>query len=168
MARFDAVAVLPIAARSIVGGVNTRVVGFVATIGCARESVATINRRSGLTSQRQMAHFRAVAVQIVATGTVVRSVGTSIVGFVARIRGAAHIVVAIRRGARSATFRDVTRLRTIAELPIAANAVDRSVYARIVGLVAGIRGACDAVVAIGRSAGLASQRRMTGLNAVAP
>lgn len=168
MADFGSVAELTVTACTVVGRVHTRIGGFVTGIGGTRNAVVAVHRGSGLAAERGMTDFRAVAILPIAAGAIAGGELAGIRGFVAGVGGAAHAVIANHGRPRLAALRGMAGFGSVAVQPIAANAVDRRMDAGIGRLVARVSGAGDAVIAIGGSARLTTQRGVTGFHAIAP
>src|SRR6185369_8298073 len=113
------------------------------------------------------ADLDAVAELAVTAGAVVGRVRARVVGFVAGVGRAGHVVVAVRRGPRHAALARAAGLDAVAELAVVAERVVRVVHAGLVRFRTGIGRARDVVVAVGRRAGLAALRGIADFDAVA-
>lgn len=121
MTHFRAVAVLAVAARTVVRSVYAGIAGFVATIDRATDAIAAGHGRSRLAALCRMADFRAVAIKTVAAGSVVGRVFAAVGDRVARVHGARDAVIAGGRRPRNApAVAGVARFRSVAENPIVA------------------------------------------------
>ena len=122
----------------------------------------------GLAVEHRVAGLGPVAEEAVLARTVVRGVVAAVGHLVARVRGAAHRVVAVHQRPRLAVERHVAGLREPSQnRAIVTEAVVRDVVTGVGACVARVDGAADAVVAGFGDTGLAVQQRIAQLHPVA-
>jgi uncharacterized membrane protein YjjP (DUF1212 family) len=107
-AYFSAIAVETIVTVTVILAVHARIIVLVAGLPITR--IAT-----RLAIQQRIAGLSPIAEQSIVTKAIVRYVVTRVGSFVARIFGATHAVIAIRRCARLAIQHRITGLSPIAE-----------------------------------------------------
>lgn len=141
--------------------------GFITTVDRARIHVRTIRRDTRGTSNTGLADLCAVAPCTIAAQLIERHADAGVCRLVAGIERAANAVIAGNGGAGLATLNHVADFHAIAKLPVVATRMVRGKDTRISVLVAGIRRASNAVVAIGSGSGLATHANHANLLAIA-
>ena len=141
---------------------------LVAAVRRARHAVIAVRSRPRLATGHRVARLRTVAPQTVIARTIHRSVIAAVRRLVAAVRRARHAVIAVRSRPRLATGHRVARLRTVAPQTVIARTIHRSVIAGVRRLVAAVRRARHAVIAVRSRPRLATGHRVARLRTVAP
>ena len=153
------VAVEPVRTGRVVRYVVARVGRFVARVDRADDAVVAVDGGTGLANAADTG-FRSIAVQTIVTVAAAKTIDARVGAFVAHLpRTRIAAALAVQHG--------IADFRSIAEQSISASPVVGHVVARISRLIARIDRAGDAIVAVHRRAGLATQGDMASFRAVA-
>jgi hypothetical protein len=144
---FYAIAIRAVVARGVDGRMGTGLRRLATAIGGARDGIVTVHRSAHLAAHGRIAMLRAVTEGGVVARLILRNMRAGVAHAVAKIQGARDAVIAKRRRSRDAPEHEAARLDAIARDSVVAERVIRLVSAFLLGFVASVGGAGNAVVA---------------------
>ena len=165
IANFHAVAELTVAAQAVVRRIVAGIGRLVAGIYRTADAVIAVRRGAALAIIDRIADFDTIAEAAVVADGIIRRIHAGFRLLVTRVDRAAYAVVTVDRDGSLATVDRIADLRTVTEHAVVTEAVIRRIRATA-GFVAHVNRAGDAVIAIGRRAGLAVVNGIADFHAV--